>query len=129
MILKVRALCPCARPEDLKLISVNEIVAKDDFSVIRKAREANVLAAYPVPSGLQGIIPDITGRLGNASQSLDVFYKNEVTPLQELCETFKEWAGWGIVRLLSYEANSSWPLHSIQRYWEGESGNGGTTPK
>jgi hypothetical protein len=25
------ALCPCARPEDLKLISVNEIVAKDDF--------------------------------------------------------------------------------------------------
>lgn len=104
-------------------------MAKVDFGVIRKASWANVLAAHPVPFGLLGIIPNNTGGLGNASQSLDVFYKNEVTPLQELFETLNEWAGRGIVRWLSYEANPSRPLHSIQRYWEGESRNGGTTPK
>ena len=73
--------------------------------MIGYAREANVLAAHRVTYGLQGIIPNNTGRLGNASQALDVFYKNEVVPLQELFETFNEWAGREIVRLPPYEAN------------------------
>ncbi len=89
---------PGGKPEGLKLIPVSEIAAKDDFSAIKNASKDDVLAAHRVPPGLLGIIPNNTGGFGNASQSLQVFYENEIVPLQGLFETFNEWAGMDIVR-------------------------------
>lgn len=89
---------PSGKPDGLKLIPVSEIAAKDDFSAIKNASKDDVLAAHRVPPGLLGIIPNNTGGFGNASQSLQVFYENEIVPLQGLFETFNEWAGMDIVK-------------------------------
>lgn len=94
---------PGGKPDGLKLIPVSEIAAKDDFSAIKNASKDDVLAAHRVPPGLLGIIPNNTGGFGNASQSLQVFYENEIVPLQGLFETFNEWAGLDVVRFQSKE--------------------------
>ena len=98
---------PGGKPEGLKLIPVSEIAAKDDFSAIKNASKDDVLAAHRVPPGLLGIIPNNSGGFGNASQSLDVFYKNEIAPLQGLFETFNEWAGMDIVRFQPPESSTT----------------------
>lgn len=95
---------PNGKADGLKLIPVSEVAAKDDFSAIKNASMADVLAAHRVPPGLLGIIPNNTGGFGNADQALDVFMRNEIAPLQSLFETFNEWAGDEVVRFAPHQA-------------------------
>lgn len=94
---------PNGKPDGLKLIPVSEVAAKDDFSAIKNASMADVLAAHRVPPGLLGIIPNNTGGFGNADQALSVFMLNEIAPLQSLFETFNDWAGDELVRFAPYQ--------------------------
>ncbi|MEJ2803151.1 phage portal protein [Comamonadaceae bacterium PP-2] len=93
---------PGGKPDGLKLIPVSEIAAKDDFSAIKNASMADVLAAHRVPPALLGIIPNNTGGFGNAPDALAVFVENEIKPLQTRLQAFNEWAGDDIIRFTPY---------------------------
>ena len=98
---------PNGKPDGLKLIPVSEIAAKDDFTAIKNASMADVLAAHRVPPGLLGIIPNNTGGFGNASEALQVFIRNEVRPLQTRFQQMNDWAGEELVRFGPYDPDTA----------------------
>lgn len=101
-----RNLClyaPGGKPEGLKLIPVSEVAAKDDFLSIKNASRDDVLAAHRVPPGLLGIIPNNTGGFGNAGEAAQIFFQNEIAPLQQRLLAVNDWLGQEVVRFTPHE--------------------------
>lgn len=51
----------------------------------------------------QGIVPNNTGGFGSIKDAADVFYQNEIAPLQSRIQQLNEWAGDEIIRFKEYD--------------------------
>lgn len=73
---------PKGDPEGVKLISVGEVSAKDEFGNVKSISAQDVLTAHRFPSGLAGIIPTNGAVMGNPDTARNTYRKDEIIPLQ-----------------------------------------------
>ena len=74
---------PNGKADDLKLIPISEVAAKDEFLNIKGVSAEDMLAAHRVPAILMGIVPQNAGGLGDPIKAAAVFYRNEIAPIQQ----------------------------------------------
>ena len=72
-----------------------------------QAQVDDVLAAHRVPPQLMGIIPHNTGGFGDASKAAEVFYQNEIWPLQTRVQEINDRVGEEVVTFGPYALGAS----------------------
>lgn len=98
---------PGGKKDGIQILPVSEIAAKDDFTNIKSITRDDTLAALRVPPQLMGIVPNNTGGFGSIKDATEVFYHNEIIPLQSRMLQINEWAGDEIIRFKKYELSGS----------------------
>ncbi|EPZ8126040.1 phage portal protein [Yersinia enterocolitica] len=73
---------PKGDPEGIKLISIGEVSAKDEFSNVKSITAQDILTAHRFPSGLAGIIPPNGTVMGDPEKARATYRKDEVIPVQ-----------------------------------------------
>lgn len=94
---------PDGNPDGLKLIPIAEVAAKDEFLNIKSVSAEDMLAIHRVPPALMGIVPKVTGGLGDAMTAAKVFARNEVMPLQQTFLDINERTGLQIFNFADYQ--------------------------
>ena len=94
---------PNGKKDGIQVIPVSEIAAKDDFGTIKNISRDDVLSALRIPPQLMGIVPSNAGGFGSIRDASEMFWRNEIMPLQARLEVINDWAGEDIVRFRSYE--------------------------
>ncbi|MCL1961307.1 MAG: phage portal protein [Desulfovibrionaceae bacterium] len=84
---------PGGKKDGLTLIPVGEVAAKDDFLNIKSLSRDDVLSAHRVPPQLLGIVPNNTGGFGSVREAAQVFFVNEIEPLQRRMLALNDWLG------------------------------------
>lgn len=93
---------PNGKEKGLQIIPVGEVAAKDEFFNIKNVTRDDLLAAHRVPPQLMSIIPNNTGGFGNVRDAAEVFWINEIQPLQERFKELNQWVGEEVVRFRPY---------------------------
>lgn len=94
---------PNGKKDGIQIIPVSEIAAKDDFANIKSITRDDILAALRIPPQLMGIVPTNTGGFGSIKDASEVFYQNEIVPIQSRMMQLNEWAGEEIIRFKDYK--------------------------
>lgn len=94
---------PNGKKDGIQIIPISEVSAKDEFFNIKNVTRDDVLAAHRVPPQLMGIIPSNTGGFGDASKAAEVFYHNEILPLQTRLQEINELVGQKVVTFGPYQ--------------------------
>lgn len=94
---------PNGKKDGVQILPVSEIAAKDDFANIKTISRDDILASLRIPPQLMGIIPNNTGGFGAIKDANDVFYQNEIVPLQSRLMQINEWAGDEIMVFRPYQ--------------------------
>ncbi|MXR38032.1 phage portal protein [Craterilacuibacter sinensis] len=94
---------PNGKKEGIQIIPISEVAAKDEFFNIKNVTRDDVLAAHRVPPQLMGIIPSNTGGFGDASKAAEVFYYNEIMPLQARLQEINEIIGEQVIDFGPYQ--------------------------
>lgn len=97
---------PGGKKDGIQLIPISEVQAKDEFAGIKNISRDDTLAAHRVPPQLLGIVPANAGGFGDVGKAADVFYFQEIEPLQAVFEPINEWLGQEVVRFREYERRS-----------------------
>ena len=97
---------PGGKKDGVQLIPVSEVAAKDEFLGIKGTSRDDVLAAHRVPPQLLGIVPANAGGFGDVGKANDVFFVNEIEPLQQKFDEINDWLGEEAVRWRAYEPMS-----------------------
>jgi PBSX family phage portal protein len=93
---------PNGKKDGLQIIPISEVAAKDEFFNIKNVTRDDVLAAHRVPPQLMGIVPSNVGGFGDASKAAEVFYYNEILPLQARFEELNAMVGEAVVSFGTY---------------------------
>ena len=93
---------PNGKKDGIQVIPTSEIAAKDDFTNIKSITRDDTLAALRVPPQLMGIVPSNAGGFGDIKSATEVFYHNEIVPLQSRLLQFNEWAGDEVIQFKEY---------------------------
>ncbi len=93
---------PGGHKDGLQLIPVSEVAAKDEFTGIKNITRDDQLAAHRVPPQLLGVVPNNTGGFGDAGKAAQVFWINEIRPLQERFRELNDWMGEEVERFNPY---------------------------
>ena len=94
---------PDGKKDGLQVIPLSDAVAKDDFLNIKNASRDDVLAAHRVPPQLMGIIPNNVGGFGDVEKAAQVFYVNEIMPLQARLQEINDWLGVDVITFTEYK--------------------------
>ncbi|MBI2382326.1 MAG: phage portal protein [Gammaproteobacteria bacterium] len=94
---------PNGKKDGLQIIPVSEVAAKDEFFNIKNVTRDDIMAAHRVPPQLMGIIPGNVGGFGDAAKAAQVFYQNEVLPLQERFREVNDWLGEEVIAFQPYQ--------------------------
>lgn len=73
---------PKGDPEGIKLISVGEVTAKDEFANVKNITAQDILTSHRFPAGLAGIIPTNGAVMGNPETARSTYRLDEVLPVQ-----------------------------------------------
>ncbi|WII94723.1 phage portal protein [Moraxella haemolytica] len=98
---------PNGKKDGIQIIPVSEIAAKDDFGTIKNISRDDVLSALRIPPQLLGIVPTNAGGFGSIRDASEMFWRNEILPLQARLEIINEWAGDEIVRFRDYKVSGN----------------------
>lgn len=93
---------PNGKKDGVQLIPISEVAARDDFLNIKNVSRDDVLAAHRVPPQLLGIVPNNTGGFGSISDAAQVFFANEIAPLQQRMLALNDWLGVEAVAFAPY---------------------------
>jgi len=94
---------PGGKKEGLQLIPIGEAAAKDEFLGIKNTTRDDMLAAHRVPPQLLGVVPANAGGFGDVEKAADVFFRNEIEPLQARFLEVNEWVGEEAVAFQPYD--------------------------
>ena len=97
---------PEGKKDGVQLIPVGEVAAKDDFLNIKNVSRDDVLAAHRVPPQLLGIVPNNTGGFGSIGAAAQVFFANEIEPIQQRMLALNDWIGQEVIRFRPYSLPS-----------------------
>jgi len=98
---------PQGKKDGIQLIPVSEVSAKDSFADIKNISRDDILAAHRVPPQLLGIIPNNSGGFGDVEKAAEVFFTNEIVPLQQRFAGLNSWLGANVVQFRPYVVGSS----------------------
>jgi capsid portal protein len=87
----------------VKVIPIAEVAAKDDFMPMKNVSRDDMLAAHRVPPQLLGVVPTNSGGFGDVGKASDVFFANEIEPLQDSMREVNYWLGLDAVAFRPYE--------------------------
>lgn len=94
---------PNGKKDGIQVIPVSEVAAKDEFLNIKNVSRDDVLAAHRVPPQLLGVVPANAGGFGDVAKAANVFYINEILPLQTRFLSINDHFGRELVRFKPYE--------------------------
>ncbi|MBF7687755.1 phage portal protein [Acinetobacter rathckeae] len=94
---------PNGQKDGIQIMPISEIAAKDDFASIKGITRDDILASLRVPPQLMGIVPNNTGGFGSITDAAQVFYQNEIVPLQSRLMQINEWAGDEVISFRYYD--------------------------
>lgn len=94
---------PDGKENGIKVISLSDVVAKDEFLNIKNTSRDDLLAAHRIPPQLMGIIPTNASGFGDVEQAGKVFFINEIKPLQQKLLAINDWVGQEVIRFTPYE--------------------------
>lgn len=100
---------PNGKKDGIQIMPISEVAAKDEFFNIKNVTRDDVLAAHRVPPQLMGIVPNNTGGFGDAGKAAQVFYENEIVPLQVRFQELNDWLGEQVIRFTPYRLASPEP--------------------
>ncbi len=83
---------PNGGKDDIKIMPISEIAAKDEFIGIKETTRDDMLAAHRVPPQLIGVIP-ANAALGPVDKASDMFHLLEIEPLEGRCLEVNDWLG------------------------------------
>lgn len=98
---------PNGKKDGVQIIPVGEAAAKDEFLGIKNTTRDDILAAHRVPPQLLGVVPTNSGGFGDVGKAADVFYPNEIEPIQMRMLEINEWAGFEAVKFNPYQPVSA----------------------
>lgn len=93
---------PNGKKDGVQILPIAEVAAKDEFAGIKNITRDDILAAHRTPPQLLGIIPQNSGGFGDVRSSNDMFFLNEVTPIQAKMRELNDHAGMEVVRYREY---------------------------
>ncbi|PZO91501.1 MAG: phage portal protein [Sphingomonas sanxanigenens] len=100
---------PDGKKDGVQIIPISEVAAKDEFAGIKNVSRDDMLASHRVPPQLLGVVPTNSGGFGDVSKAADVFYENEIEPLQGRFMGLNDWLGVEAVAFAPYERQSASP--------------------
>jgi PBSX family phage portal protein len=98
---------PGGKKDGIQLIPISEVAAKDEFLGIKNTSRDDILAAWRTPPQLLGIVPANAGGFGDVGKAADVFYPQEIEPLQSRFMGINRWLGEEVVAFRPYERQSA----------------------
>lgn len=94
---------PNGKKDAIQILHPGEASAKDEFVGIKNTTRDDVLAAHRVPPQLLGVVPANAGGFGDVEKADEVFYRNEIQPLQQRFLAINDWLGIEVVRFKERE--------------------------
>lgn len=104
---------PDGKKDGIQIIPIADVSAKDEFFNIKNVTRDDVLAAHRVPPQIMGVIPQNTGGFGSAEAASNVFYRNELIPLQERFKEINDWIGEEVVSFEPYNIDTAQQLNQL----------------
>ncbi len=98
---------PNGKKDGIQILPISEVSAKDDFWNIKNVSRDDVLAGHRVPPQMMSIVPNNTGGFGAADTAAEVFFRNEIVPLQTRWKALNDWAGQTVVEFGEYKISNS----------------------
>lgn len=98
---------PNGKKDGLQIIPIAEVSAKDEFFNIKNVSRDDILAGHRVPPQMMSIIPANTGGFGASDTAAEVFFRNEIVPLQNRWRALNDWAGQTVVEFGEYSISVS----------------------
>ena len=89
---------PNGKEKGIQLLHPSEAAAKDNFSDIKNVTRDDILAVHRVPPQLLGVVPSNAGGFGSVKEASQVFFENEIEPLQKRFLGINDWLGIEVVR-------------------------------
>lgn len=89
---------PNGGKDSIQILHPGEAAAKDEFLGVKNTTRDDVLAAHRVPPQLLGVVPANAGGFGDVEKADEVFYRNEIQPLQQRFLAINDWIGQEVVR-------------------------------
>lgn len=93
---------PAGKKDGVQIMPIAEVAAKDEFIGIKDMTTADILTVHRVPPQLLGIIPKNTGGFGDFRTTGDVFFRNEIVPIQNKLLQLNQVLGVEAVRYRPY---------------------------
>lgn len=97
---------PNGKKDGVQIMPISEIAAKDDFTSIKNISRDDILASLRIPPQLMAVVPQNTGGFGSIKDASEVFYQNEILPLQSRIMQINDWANDEIIKFKEYELKS-----------------------
>lgn len=98
---------PGGKKDGIQLIPISEVAAKDEFLGIKNTSRDDILAAWRTPPQLLGIVPANAGGFGDVRTAADVFYPQEIEPLQSRFTAINDWLGTEVVKFQEYQPRAA----------------------
>jgi PBSX family phage portal protein len=98
---------PNGKPDGVKIIPIAEVAAKDEFLGIKNTTAKDVMTAHRVPPQLLGQVPEVNGGFGDVEKATNVFFRNEIIPLQNKMLEINEMVGFELVAFKEFVPISS----------------------
>lgn len=98
---------PKGKKDGVQIIPISEVAARDEFLNIKLVSRDEMLAAHRTPPQLIGVVPTNSGGFGDVSKANDIYFVNEIEPLQSRFLEVNEWLGLEAVSFRPYERQAA----------------------
>ena len=93
---------PKGNKDGVKLLPIAEAQAKDELLHVKNLTMRDVLTIHRTPPEIIGIVPENTGGLGKVYDAAQVYYRNELVPIQDRLLELNEWVGEPVIQFDPY---------------------------
>jgi len=93
---------PAGKKDGVQIIPIAQVAASDEFLGIKNTSRDDMLAAHRVPPQLLGVVPQNSGGFGDVAKASQVFFENEIEPLQARFLELNDWLGLEAVKFKPY---------------------------
>ncbi len=94
---------PGGKKDGVQIIPISEVAAKDGFLDLKNVTRDDILAAERVPPQLLGVVPTNSGGFGDVGKAANVFFRNEIEPIQWRMLDLNDWLGSEAIAFDPYE--------------------------
>lgn len=97
---------PGGKKDGVQIIPISEVAAKDEFLGIKNTTRDDILAAHRVPPQLIGVVPTNSGGFGDVEKAAQIFFLNEIAPLQQRFLEINDWIDAEAVAFAPYDVGA-----------------------